>query len=222
MKKNNVQQKNTIITKSGSKEHFGFTLIEVMVSVSLFAMVMTLSLGAILSIIDGNKKAQAINSVSNNLNFAVDSMVRDIKTGYAYTCSSEKYLIPNPEVASSNVVSGGNGCDNTPDGVGSLSLISTITGTKRSVNYYVSQDPVTNKGRIWRVTSDDPGNQYPVTSAEVDIKTFKFYVTNPVTDYSGQPRVFLVIKGTANVNKTQTSDFAIQTLISQRNLNLPK
>ena len=64
----------------------GFTLIEVMVSVSLFAMVMTLSLGAILSIIDGNKKAQAINAVANNLNFAVESMVRDIKTGYAYTC----------------------------------------------------------------------------------------------------------------------------------------
>ncbi len=220
--KDNKMQHNIKNARSELKERFGFTLIEVMVSVSLFAIVMTLSLGAILSIIDGNKKAQAINSVSNNLNFAVDSMVRDIKTGYSYTCGIKGYLIPNPETASSNVVSGGNGCDNTPDGVDSLSLISTITGARRSVNYFVFQDPVTNKGRIWRVTSDDPGNQYPVTSAEVDISTFKFYVTNPVTDYSGQPRVFLIIKGTANVNKTQTSDFAIQTLISQRNLNLPK
>ncbi len=111
----------------------GFTLIEVMVSVTLFAMVMTLSLGAILSIIDGNKKAQAINSVANNLNFAVDSMVRDIKTGYSYSCNESQ--IPTPD-STSVIGSDKNGCSG--DAQDFISLISTISSEgpqKRGVRY---------------------------------------------------------------------------------------
>lgn len=205
----------------------GFTLIEVMVSVTLFAMVMTLSLGAILSIIDGNKKAQAINSVANNLNFAVDSMVRDIKTGYAYTCIENSLLNSD---SSSVISSNKNGCD---DGeISYISLISTISSdgpVKRWVMYKLVKEPVTNRGSIYKVVSDGGALQeYPVTSPEVDVKELKFVVNNYVTDFSmpteeiGQPSVFLYIKGTAGVNPTSASDFSIQTLISQRNLNLPK
>jgi prepilin-type N-terminal cleavage/methylation domain-containing protein len=205
--------------KNESKKLKGFTLIEVMVSVSLFAMVMTLSLGAILSIIDGNKKAQAINSVANNLNFAVDSMVRDIKTGYSYTCSG---IMPDP-TASSNVIAGNNQC-NAGDVFDFINLVSTITGEKRAVGYYLGGVP--GKGRILKQILLPDGvtvEEYPITSPEVDITKLQFHVDNPVSaDYAGQPKVFLIIEGTATINPTQTSDFKIQTLISQRNLNLPK
>lgn len=213
---------NKKIEKNNNKQNKGFTLIEVMVSVSLFAMVMTLSLGAILSIIDGNKKAQAINSVANNLNFAVESMVRDIKTGYAYTCSANNDSITVSSTTQSDVQNGGNGCDSYKTSpVQNISLVSTITGTKRGVKYYLERD-TDGTGRIKKITSDTNAVAYPVTSPEVDIKKLDFYVDNPVSStYSGQPRVFLIIKGTAVVNPTQTSDFTIQTLISQRNLNLP-
>ena len=179
---------------------------------------MTMSLGAILSIIDGNKKAQAINSVSNNLNFAVDSMVRDIKTGYGYSCTGGT---PDQLTKTSDIGSDKNGCDVTVP-VQEIDLISTITGDKRGVSYLKLTDS-SGVNRIYKRTSDNSNSLYPVTSAEVDITTLNFYIDNPVTStYSGQPKVFLVIKGTAKVNPTQTSDFAIQTLISQRNLNLPK
>ena len=189
----------------------GFTLIEVMVSVSLFAMVMTLSLGAILSIIDGNKKAQAINAVANNLSFAVESMVRDIKTGYAYSCNT---TLPAHD-ASSNILTNFSGSCNE-----NISLVSTITGTNRGVRYY--RDTVGGKGRIFKETYDGTTDTtYPVTSPEVDITNLSFYLDNPVSG-TGQPKIFLIIKGTASVNPTPASDFTIQTLISQRNLNLTK
>ncbi len=210
--------------RHGLEQKKGFTLIEVMVSVSLFAMVMVLSLGAIMSIIDGNKKAQAINAVANNLNFAVESMVRDIKTGYAYTCDLSGGNNPGlPDWAassSSNINSLQNGCNNSALKTSALSLISTITGSKRSVKYFLKSDTTTGKGSIYKANSDTL-NSYPVTSPEVDIQQLDFYVDNPVSN-EGQPKVFLVIKGTATINPTQTSDFAIQTLISQRNLNLLK
>ena len=204
------------------KQNRGFTLIEVMVSVSLFAMVMTLSLGAILSIVDGNKKAQAINAVANNLNFAVESMVRDIKTGYAYTCGLGDGNVVSAS-KTSNIAADRNGC--TKDNpVNSIALVSTITGSKRGVQYYLEPATPTTKGRIFKAIEDGPVvNSYPITSPEVDIQKMEFYVDNQDSDqYLGQPNVFLIIKGTATINPTQSSDFTIQTLISQRNLNLPK
>lgn len=200
----------------------GFTLIEIMVSITLFTIVMMLSLGAIFSIIDGNKKAQAINSVANNLNFAIESMVRDIKTGYAYTCGGG---IPAVDVAA-DILDGGNGCD-ASESQESISLVSTITGSnngsKRGVKYERIEDS-SGRGSIIKTVKDEVGveNPYPLTSPEVDVQKLDFYVDNPVSSsYSGQPKVFLIIKGTTTVSPDKVTDFTIQTLISQRNLNLP-
>jgi prepilin-type N-terminal cleavage/methylation domain-containing protein len=45
------------------KNQKGFTLVEMLVSVALFSIVMTIATSTIFSIIAGNRKAQAINSV---------------------------------------------------------------------------------------------------------------------------------------------------------------
>jgi len=57
----------------------GFTLIEMLVAVSLFVFVMLIGVGVLLSIIDANRKARALSSVMNNLNFALESMSRNIR-----------------------------------------------------------------------------------------------------------------------------------------------
>ena len=41
----------------------GFTLIELMVSITIFSIVMLISVGALLSIIDANRKDQSLKSV---------------------------------------------------------------------------------------------------------------------------------------------------------------
>lgn len=62
-----------------------FTLIELMVSVALFSIVVMISMTAILSVVDSTKKAQSMKSVMNNLNFALETMTRSIKTGKQMT-----------------------------------------------------------------------------------------------------------------------------------------
>ncbi len=64
----------------------GFTLIELMVAIGLFAFVMTLSSGAYLVMIGLNRQAQSIATGIDNLSFALESMTRDIRTGSAYNC----------------------------------------------------------------------------------------------------------------------------------------
>lgn len=70
--------------KAPDKKKEGFTLIEIMVASSIFIIVMFIAVGAILSLVDGNRRAQALSSVVSNLNISLESMVRDIRTGTNY------------------------------------------------------------------------------------------------------------------------------------------
>jgi len=64
----------------------GFTLVEMLVSVAIFAVVMTVALGSLLAMSESDRKAQTLKSVINNLNFSLDSMSRAIRTGTTYSC----------------------------------------------------------------------------------------------------------------------------------------
>jgi prepilin-type N-terminal cleavage/methylation domain-containing protein len=66
----------------------GFTLIEMIVSVAIFATVVLIAVGALLSIIDVNRKANELRVVMENLNFAIESIARDVRTGTEYGCVS--------------------------------------------------------------------------------------------------------------------------------------
>lgn len=61
---------------------------ELLVSMALFIVVITMGVGALLVLINGNVKAQNNNDAVSNIQFALDSMAREIRTGFAYYCSS--------------------------------------------------------------------------------------------------------------------------------------
>ena len=68
----------------------GFTLIEMLVSVALFAIVMLIAGSTLLSLVYANRKAQALQSVMNNLNISLDDMVRNVRMGSNYRCGSQE------------------------------------------------------------------------------------------------------------------------------------
>src|SRR5438552_13144631 len=76
----------------------GFTLVEMIVAVALFAVVMLVSVGALLSLVGASRKAQALQSVMNNLNISLDGMVRSIRMGSEYdgsqSCSGNTTSAP--------------------------------------------------------------------------------------------------------------------------------
>ncbi|NOY35893.1 MAG: prepilin-type N-terminal cleavage/methylation domain-containing protein [bacterium] len=78
-------------SKNNGNGATGFTLIEMMVSVSLFAVVVSVALGAFLNVNTIQKKAISLRKVNDNLNYAVETMMREIRTGTSYcatACSS--------------------------------------------------------------------------------------------------------------------------------------
>lgn len=59
----------------------GFTLIEMMVAISLFSVAILLISGAYIALLSANRKERISTDAINNISTAVDSMVRDIRTG---------------------------------------------------------------------------------------------------------------------------------------------
>lgn len=186
-------------------KHKGFTLIEMMVSVGLFAVVMTIGLGAIVSVIDGNKKSHAINSVVANLNFAVESMTREIKTGSKYYCGISNQLT-SPQSSA--------GCSQNI----AYTDISFLSAEGKGITY--SWD--SQQGRIKKQvhTINASSAFLPLTGSEISISLLNFYMKIPSPVAKEQPRVFMVLKGTASTSPTSVSNFSLQTTVSQRILNL--
>jgi prepilin-type N-terminal cleavage/methylation domain-containing protein len=221
------------------KNNKGFTLIEMLVAVGLFAVVMLISTAVIFSIINGNRKSQTINTVVNNLNFSLESMIRDMKTGYWYQCND--YLAtgwPTLEDFKNNYMH-----EDTnpsyylcPSGSKSdhISFVSTISGDGRPriVEYHFKPGLDGTPGQIYKAYKDygDPTvTDSPLTTPDMGVSQFDLYISNPppanVSDKltkGFQPSVFLIVKGNAKIgNKdTDVSSFGVQTYISQRLLNI--
>lgn len=181
--------------KNIHKNQKGFTLIEIMVSLSVFIIIMTVSLGSILSILESNDKSHTKKTGMDNINFALESMSRTVRFGTDYRCGSST---TNPPAVL-----------DCPSGGETLSL---RTAEGALVVYGLSNG---------RITKTINGATSPVTSSEVTITQFRVYVFNssPLPDV-GQPRVIIVVRGTAG-NKTSTqSMFSLQTMVSQRKLDI--
>lgn len=65
----------------------GLSLIEMLVSVTLFSTIMIVAVGALLSIVEGNRKAQSYRTVVDSFDFALENIVRNIRLGSGYSTS---------------------------------------------------------------------------------------------------------------------------------------
>ncbi len=185
----------------------GFSLIELMVSVAIFSVVMTISLGALLAMSESDRKAQTLKSVINNLNFALDSMSRSIRTGLAYHCNSTGTLTSPQD------------CSTTPytyltyktaiGGGGSPLVASQVTYCRGTGSLC---DPV-GTALLRKV---DSGTFSAVTSSEVKITNLSFFVTGSSQSDNVQPKVTILLSGEVNVSGTQKSPFNLQTTVTQR------
>lgn len=151
----------------------GFTLIEMIVSVSIFTVVMFVAVGALLAITDANRKANAIRTTMDNLNFAVGSMARDIRTGTDYGCD---------------------GAGNCPSGGESITFTDQ-TGV--TVRYWYDESTYSIK------VSKNNGASQAITSSEIRIESLTFYVTGVGTDFLQPRVVIAIKGKTGLKAKTQ-------------------
>ncbi len=214
-----------ILSKNNSTNR-GFTLIEVMVAVSLFSVVMVISIGALLSLVDANRKAQAMQSVINNLNIALDGMIRSIRMGTNYHCGIGELYNPQD-------------CVSTPSTqIAFESFDGDITNINDQWVYWLAEDSSNNNvKRIYRSKTNKTTPATPITAPEINISTFDVYVKgaeetlSDLSEDTNQPMVVISVEGVAGSEITSgigvsgskkkiETTFTIQATASQRLLDL--
>ncbi len=221
---NNMKNKHRKRNSRGYQhgvEQSGFTLVEMLVAVSLFAVVMTISVGSLLALVDANRKAQGLQSVMNNLNVALDGMVRSIRMGTTYRCDDVNETNQTTLSVRDNCISGG-------ELLAFEAFGNSATDTSDQWVYWIE-----NK-RLYRST-DARATKLALTAPEVEIDSFKVFVTGAaeVLNADGdtvQPKVLFSIQGTAGAEgsafsvigtaKKIKTTFNIQAVASQRLLDL--
>ena len=176
----------------------GFTLIELMVSLSIFTIIVGMVGVGLFSVIDASARAQGLTEAVNNLNFVMDDMARRMRTGYDFNCGSL----------------GGEDCEN---GGTSLyftgSRVQPTSGDDPEYRYFLDD------GRIMR--GDHSGNASPITSDSLEIENLEFYVYGTESGIDAeQSRVQVVLTGSAGGGSNEQT-FSVQTTITQRLLYSP-
>lgn len=67
----------------------GYSLAELIVAIGIFSMVMLIVMGVYLALISYDRQARATNQLASDFSFALDSMVRNIRTGTGYPDSCD-------------------------------------------------------------------------------------------------------------------------------------
>ncbi len=175
----------------------GFTLVEMVTATAIFSIVMVVAMGALLSVLAANKQTQSTQTAINNLSLAMESMSREIRTGYSYHC--------------------GDGGDYTQpaDCLGGEDFIAFEPYNGDSLN---PNDQVIFKlqdGQIQKST--DGGSVFlSLTSPELVLENLSFCVVGSDPMDNIQPKVLITANGYVKKGSKPSSYFNLQTTVSQR------
>lgn len=197
------------LQKNKAKAGRGFTLVEMMVAIAVFSIVMVVATGALLNVIDANQKAQAIKTAINNVNFALESISKDMRVGTDYSC----------------LVSGSWVGDCSRDGTGikyrSPRGYLGADGKRGYAYYRYNSTDKSIEECLENTDGEDCGAVNAkfnrITSDDIEIGPMNFYVVGTgVSSPKTQPRMILTLTGTAGKKEKIKTSFDLQTGVSQR------
>ncbi len=182
----------------------GFTLVEMIVSVGIFAVVMLVATSAYFSLISIDRRARATNQVVNNLSFAMDAMVRGIRTGTAYRCYNGS---PLPDVD-------GNSYNNTCTEF--YYTDTNLPAGNNVVTFYQKGDGTIGQC-IGATRCDADALSSSLTDPAITITGLFFNVRGAGISNDQQPQVLFTVKGTLPADTSgNKATFVIEEDATQR------
>ncbi|MFH1308790.1 MAG: type II secretion system protein [Patescibacteria group bacterium] len=195
------------------KKESGFTIIEMMVAISIFLVVILYGMQGLLNANVVHKKAQDMRSILDSLTFSLDDMSKNIRTGYNYHC--------NTSVFDSNLdIDTPLSCE---DGYG-ISF-EEANGNPGFIDdqwtYFVSAD-----GKLFKSTGGTciEGCAFQLTPDEVILNTSSGFdiigAESPLAGDTQQPLVIIRLSGEIEGKNNTTTPFSIETAVSQRLIDI--
>lgn len=198
----------------------GFSLIEVLVSLSIFTIVVTMSVGVLMVLIDANARSQNIQTIMTNVSFALDSITRELRTGSDYYCGSASSLPTAAGTGSTlNCAAGG---DALSFNEGGKSLTENTPNNSRRIAIRLNNGAI--ERRLGNGDGDGNVNEdedwSAITSPQVTITDLRFFVSGATRADSSAPTATIFIEGHAGVVDGSEGVFNIQTTVVQQLLDI--
>lgn len=214
----------------------GFTLIEMIVSLGVFSVVVTIAVGALLILISSNRQLQNEQSVLSNLSFAIDSMTREMRTGSHYYCDSRSNLgglftsnidnldTPPTTFATADCHDGRSNPGHDVQGVAFVEGGDSITGATNSrILYFFQRDNNPRVQGLYRKIGNNTAEK--IVSDGIYISDAEFFVSGaaPLDATTGadsdQASVSIYIAAAAT-STPGAKIHSIQTTVVQRTLDI--
>lgn len=206
----------------------GFTLIEIMISIAIFTIVMTVGVSAVLNANAIHKVNQSQRSLMDNLNFVMEDMSRNIRLGSNYFCLNTGGLYDVAITQTADPITGAptNDCQSGGSALALEPMEGRASDMFDQVVYVIASEipngPTCDEDhpcKVWKST--DGGETFlNITPTEVVIDPARsgFSVFGTATSLSGdvtQPAVLIRLAGTIRY-KSVLTPFDVQTSITQR------
>lgn len=231
MKLNHYSRKNTTGPSSyrgcsgcrySSVRHGGFSLIEVLVSLSIFTVVVTIAVSTLYTLIEANSRTRNSQSIATNLSFTLDSLSREIRTGTDYYCvadNNDPMPVDPDDTSTRDCVNGGAAFSFNEGG---RSLTGSTPNDSRRIAYRL------HEGRLQRRLGNGDGipgtndlsDWSDLTAEDITIERLRFYVEGSTRSDDESPVVTIFLSGLVGDEIVNESTFSIQTTIPQRLLDI--
>lgn len=187
-----------------NKNLSGYTIIETMIATSLFLVIITYGMGSLLNANLIHKKSENSRAIMDNLNFVMEDISRNLRTGYSYHC-----LFGNDNLSSSHIPT------SCTEGWGiafEASGGSAVTNNDQWV-YYIDE------GKLFKSTANGGSGFVQLTPDEIVLDELSHFsvlgAEGVASDNKQQPFVSIHLVGSIT-SKDGTLPFSLQTSMSQR------
>src|SRR3989344_3746723 len=180
----------------------GYTILETMIAISLFLIIITAGMGALLNANLLHQKSQDMASLMDNLSFILEDMSRNLRTGYDYHCINDGNFAMGTIVAPRSCASGG----------------------AIAFEYAFGNNTVGTDQRAYKVLKAVDGAQsfVQLNPPEVAINSVSgFSVLGAEAPGGNLQQPFVIIKLVGTITyKNVTTPFSLQTSASQRTIDI--
>jgi type II secretory pathway pseudopilin PulG len=186
-----------------------YTLIEVLVAVSIFTIVIAAPTGFLVGSLKGQQKTLSSQKLLDNTSYTLEYISRALRMAKKELNCSD---ITNPATCSC-LTTRGYGC-NYENPNGDISTVRFINYKEECQEFFLEGD---------RLKESKDGIENYLTSEDLEITSLKFRLSGESQSDFDQPRLtlFLEMKGGKGQMPELRPLIKIQTTISQRNLDVP-
>lgn len=175
-----------IFTDEGTALRSGFTLLEMVVSIGIFSVLITITIGAVIAINKAQLKASNIQTVVDNIRFSLESMTKEMRTA---TDFQPRVPLAHPQAYAELYFTRSDG---------------TISG------YCVEANA------LKKVTGAPVCAGSAVTSEDIVVENITFFVIGQdAGPTDGQPRITIFLTARSSDTRLETN-FHLQTTITPR------